>query len=316
MHRHARLNICDIHFVNERLELRELAALKALVECESVSAAAQSLGMSQPTMSRILGRLRDVLSDPLMVRSGQRMVPTPRARYVAKVAAEALASIEEAVNTQTFEPESSKRHFRLCMWDYTQLVVLQPFLREVRAAAPQVTIEVVPVHGRSPVDVLESREVDLSVGLHRELRDGYRRRGLFVDRFVVCARHDHALWAGSLTPERFAACAHLLVAPFGATTRGAVDLALSPLGLERHVAAYVSSFASAPDVVAGTDLIATLPERLVVGRDDLRRAEAPITLPEFEVEAAWHGALHDDEGHRWLRQVLVAASKEIVGATR
>ncbi|MEM6990219.1 MAG: LysR substrate-binding domain-containing protein [Myxococcota bacterium] len=117
------------------------------------------------------------------------------------------------------------------------------------------------------------------------------------------------MWSEEVTPERFAAAAHLLVAPFGATRRGAVDVALAALGLSRKVVAFVPNFASAPELLLTTDLVATLPEQLVcrVG-PPLRTTRPPVPLPDFDIEAVWHGTTHQDLGHRWFREQLVAAA--------
>lgn len=293
----------------EPLDLRALAALEAVVRHGSVSKAATALGLSQPSLSRTLARLRETLGDELLVRSGSRMVPTPRALRVSQAAREAIAQLEQAIQGDAFEPDTSTRHHKIAAWDYTQQVLLPPLLQRFRTLAPRSSLEVVPVLDRSPVDALEAGDIDVSVGLHRDLRDGYARVGLFEDGFVTCAHAEHPIWEEPLTPERFAASAHLLVAPFGATRRGAVDLALEGVGLSREVAAFVPNFASAPELLRGTDLIATLPQRVVTAASNgLRWAPPPIPMPTFQVEAVWHGRSHADEGHRWLRQMLREAA--------
>jgi DNA-binding transcriptional LysR family regulator len=289
------------------LDLRLLAALDALVKRGSVSKAAEDLGVSQPTMSRTLARLREALDDEVLVRSGSRMLPTQRAREVADAARRALEDLENAIAGETFDPGTSARHFRIAAWDYTQRVLLGPLLAAIRHDAPGVSVEVVPVLDRSPIEALDAGAIDVSVGLHRQIRDGYFRCTLFGDRFVVCARPDHPLWDGSLTPERFAAAPHLLVAPFGATTRGAVDVALQALGLSRRVVTFIPNFASAPELLRETDLIATLPSRLVM--DGLRHADPPLPLPDFEIEAVWHPRTHHDDAHRWFRDQLRTAAR-------
>lgn len=302
--------MCDIQLVHDPpLDLRALAALDALVRNESVSRAARELGVSQPTMSRTLSRLRATLGDALLVRSGNRMVPTPRARAIAKAAREAMRSLDNAVRRVHFSAPDSTRRFRIAAWDYTQRLLLPPLLRRLQTEAPHASVEVCPVEKRSPVEALERGDIDLSIGLHRDLREDYRRRALFDDHFALCARADHSLWQQPVTVERFASAPQLLVAPFGATRAGVVDIALRRLGLERRVALFVPSFAIAPDVLRETELIATLPARFVQHvAPDLRVEPVPLPLPEFAVEAVWHGSSHDDEGHRWLRQQLAVVA--------
>ena len=304
---------CDSRAVHrEPFDLRALAALEAVIRHGSVSKAATALGLSQPSLSRTLARLRETLGDELLVRSGTRMVPTPKAVRVARAAREAMEQLELAIRGDAFDPSTSTRHFRMAAWDYTQQVLLPPLLQRLRTEAPRVSVEVVPVLDRSPVDALEAGDIEVSVGLHRDLRDGYAKVGMFEDCFLLCARPGHPIWSGPLTPERYAAAAHLLVAPFGATRRGAVDLALQAVGLRRHVAAFVPNFAPAPDLLRETDLIATLPQQLVLrARASLKTAPPPVPLPSFQIEAVWHGRSHADEGHRWLRQQLRAAGETV-----
>lgn len=294
------------------LDLRSFAALEALVAHQSVSKAATALGVTQPTMSRTLARLREALGDELLIRAGSKMIPTPRAVELARAAGQAMQQLQAALDGETFAPATSTKRFRIAAWDYCQQLLLPRLVSGLRAQAPGCSLEVVPVLARSPIECLDAGEIDVSVGLHRQVRDGYYRHTLFGDAFVVCARADHPLWDEALTAERFAATAHLLVAPFGATKRGAVDLALQAIGLTRTVAAFVPNFAAAPEVLRGSDLIATLPRRLVAAQAaGLRCAEPPLPMPQFDIEAVWHGTTHADEAHAWFRQQLREATNPL-----
>lgn len=305
--------MCHIHWVHGGpLDLRSFAALEALVEHQSVSKAAAALGVTQPTMSRTLARLRAALGDELLVRAGSKMIPTPRAIELARAAGRAMQQFQRALEGETFDPATSTKRFRIAAWDYCQELLLPALISRLRAAAPASSLEVVPVLARSPIESLDAGDIDVSVGLHRQVRDGYHRRTLFSDAFVVCAREEHPIWDLPMTAERFAAAAHLLVAPFGATRRGAVDLALQAIGLSREVAAFVPNFAAAPALLRGTDLVATLPRLLVRNHDEaLRFAEPPLPMPQFDIEAVWHGTTHADAAHAWFREQLRGATHHL-----
>ena len=303
--RHSALDMWHIRYVND-LDFSHLAALEALVRLQSVTGAATELGLSQPSMSRKLKVLRARLDDPVLVRSGNEMSPTPRAARVARAAKDALAQLERALDPAPFDARSSTRCIKIAAWDYTQMVFLGSLLEALTAHAPKMSIAVVPVTARSPVAALESGEVDLSVGLHRDLRADYMRRRVFKDRFVVCARRDHVLFAQRMTLRRYAAARHLLVAPFGPTRPGVVDEALKSRGLTRTISAFVPSFLSAPAVLMESDLIATLPERLARRSPGLATKRAPIALPEFSVEVVWHARGDKDPALKLVRGLISA----------
>jgi DNA-binding transcriptional LysR family regulator len=287
----------------DSLDVRLLRALVMLVEQRSVSSAALRLGVSQPTMSRLLKRWRTLTHDELLVQAGRAMQPTPRALEMARVVSGLIADLDDALRARPSAPGESKRTFRLAAWDYTQVVVLPRLLRELGRVAPGVVLEAQPWIERQIHPALERGDLDLAVGLFRALPAGCYRKALFGDRFVCFARTGHPVVKRRLTLDDFVRMRHLLVAPFG-VAKGAVDIALKRRGLERHVTCYVAHFHTAPEILRATDLIATLPERAVTSRAGLRRFAPPIALPEFEVELVWHERTQRSPEHRWLREQL------------
>lgn len=165
-------------------------------------------------------------------------------------------------------------------------------------------IEARPWVERHAVPMLERGELDLIVGLFRELPGGCYRRPLFEDRFVCVVRRDHPRVGATLTLRQFVRLPHLLVAPFG-VAKGAVDIALARHGLSRNVLCWVSHFRNAPDIVRASDLVATLPERAVGQRERLRVLTPPVELPTFVFELVWHERTQDSGEHKWLRERVV-----------
>lgn len=303
-----------MHVVNiENLDLNLLVALDALLDERHVSRAAHRLGLSQPAVSHALRRLREAFGDELLVRTKEGLTLTTRAEGLAAPLRAALDNLQAAVGAnQLFTPGTSQRVFSLGTSDYAELVLLPPLLRKTARAAPQVDLWV------RRYDNFESRlqqgELDLALTVNPRAEAGLRSRILFRDRFVVIMRKGHPLAKKKLTVAAYANAAHAFIAP-GGTRGGVVDTALAKLGRERRVAVAVPHFLVAPYIVAETDLLLTVAERIAracAKHLPIRIVEAPLTLPDFGIAMLWHERTAGDPGHQWLRQQLVeiAAKRE------
>jgi DNA-binding transcriptional LysR family regulator len=288
----------------------QLVALDALLETRSVSAAAKRMGVSQSAMSHTLARLRLRFADPLLVRSGRGLVPTARAEAMAPRLRAAVRELEGAVDAvPVFDPATARRTFRLATTDLVELVLLPTLLSRLEHDAPGVDLWLSgPLDGEGR---LQRGDLDLSLQLLRgtEADAGLRARALFRERFVCVMRRDHPLAEGPLTLARFVSARHALVAPQG-TPGGVVDRALEAQGLSRRTALTLASFLVVPHLVASSDLLVTLPERLArvfAGLLPLVVKEHPLDLSGFTVNLVWHERHDHDPGHRWLRQAVVAA---------
>lgn len=283
----------------------DLVALDALLQHGSVSAAARQLGVTQSAMSHTLARLRRDLDDPLLVRSGRRLVPTARAERMAPRLREAVAALEAAVAApDAFDPMTARRAFRIAMPDYGELVLLPQLLARIEREAPGVDLAIV----RAAPDALDRNEVDIVLQPRRREDDraGLRARALFQERFVCVLRHGHPLIESGLTIEGFAAARHLLVAPRG-TPGGVVDEALAARGLKRRTVVTAPSFLAAPYHVARTDLVLTLAERVarvVAAGLPLHVLPHPLALTPFTTSMIWHERLDNDPAHIWLRRIV------------
>lgn len=282
----------------------DLLALDALLQATSVTAAARQLGVTQSAMSHTLARLRRDLQDPLLVRSGRRLVPTARAEQMAPRLREAVQALEAAVAAPAaFDPATARRGFRIAMPDYGELVMLPPLIARLEREAPGVDLAIV----RASTEALDAGEVDVVLQPRRREDDraGVRARALFRDRFVCVLRHGHPL-SEALTVERFAAARHLLIAPRG-RPGGIVDEALAERGLERRTVVTAPSFLAAPYLVARSDLVLTLAERvarLVATGLPLHILSHPLELPGFTTSMIWHERMEHDPAHIWLRTVF------------
>lgn len=286
-----------------------LVALDALLESRSVSAAAARLGVTQSAMSHTLAHLRERFDDPLLVRSGRSLVPTARAAEIAPRLRSALRELAAAVEVGPgFDPARDTRTFHLAATDLVELVLLPRLLPRVAAAAPGVDLLL-----RAPAGAAEAvlaGDLDLAVVLLRGDRApaGLRVRALFRERFVCLMRRGHPL-AGRLGLEAYVGARHALIAPSGARG-GIVDTLLEARGLARRTAVVLPSFLVVPHVVATTDLLVTLPERVAqvfAPLLPLHLEPPPLPLPPFTMSMIWHERNERDPGLAWLRGQMLAA---------
>ena len=297
-----------MHSMNiAKLDLNLLVALDALLAERHVSRAAHRLGLSQPAMSHALRRLREAFADPLLVRTKDGLAPTLQAEALAAPLRAALESLQAAISQQQlFTAATSQRSFSLGTSDYAEFVLLPPLLKLTARIAPRVDLWV------RRYDNFEARlqqgEIDLALGVNPRPDAGIRSRVLFRDRFVVIMRRNHPLAKNKkLSLSAFASASHAFIAP-GGTRGGAVDTALATVGRERRIAIGVPHFLVAPYIVAETDLLLTVGERIArayAKHLPLRIIEAPLALPDFAVAMIWHERTETDAGHQWLRQRFV-----------
>ena len=293
-----------------QIDLNLMVALEALLEERSVTRAGKRLRLSQPAVSNALSRLRELFDDPMLVRSGSGMMPTPRALTLLPQVREALAQLRRVISSPApFAPSTASERFTLLATDFIEMVVLPGLMARVSRSAPGVTLDVRPFGEVPPQEGLASGALDLVLGVFSEAPTGCHTEKLFSEGFLCAVRRGHPVLAeGPLTLERYAALPHLLVAP-SRSSKGAVDNVLQRHGLSRHVALYVAHFLVAPLVIAQSDLVVTLPARaarLLAPHHDLALLEPPVVLSGFTVSQVWHERTQDSQPHQWLRAQIVA----------
>jgi len=287
------------------IDLNLLPVLHALLETRSVKLAAARVNLSASATSHALARLRDALGDPLLVRAGRALTLTPRAEGLQPRLRQLFEGLEAALAfEEAIDPATLRRAFRIVATDYVELIVAPALSAEVAAAAPGV--DLFHEHLDDAVTALRSGGADLAVGVLGSLPEDVFVERLVTERFVLLMRRGHPASRGRLTPARFAALDHLLVSPRGGPS-GIVDRILAEGGLHRRVARTVATFAVAPYLLVGSDLVLTVAERVAKTHATslglvIRRP--PIELPTFDLVAAWHRRHELDPGHRWLRERL------------
>jgi len=293
-----------------RLDLNLLLVFHHLVRLGRVSQVAQTLGMSQPAVSSALGRLRQALGDELFLRTQRGMQPTPYALQLAEPVALALDSLQQALNVRaSFEAATSTRHFRLAMTDVGEMYFLPVLMDAMASAAPGVTFEVASVTQTSLKEDMASGRIDLALGLLPQLQAGFFQQALFRQPYVCLMRAGHPLAGGpDLCLQDFAQAEHVRVLAAG-TGHGRVDAALERHGVQRRVRLTVPHYVALGDVLGHSDLVATVPERFaqrVVLPFGLTLRPLPVEVEGSAIHQFWHGRLHRDPGHRWLRLQIAA----------
>jgi DNA-binding transcriptional LysR family regulator len=285
-----------------RPDLNLLVTLDVLLAEGSVARAAQRLRLSPSAMSRALSRLREATGDPLLVRAGRGLVPTPRALELRGRVGQLVQDGEAVLRpAEKLDLKSLVRTFTL----RTSEGFVETFGPEliVRASkeAPGVRLRFVHKSNKDSA-LLRAGEVDLETGVvGTTTGPEVRAQALFRDHFIGVVRSGHPLSRGKITPVRYATGRHIRVSRRG-LDKGPIDEALAPLGLERNVATIVDGFATALALARASDLIAGVPERHTEGlRAGMHSFPLPVAVPEITVSLLWHPRLDADPAHRWLR---------------
>lgn len=294
------------------LELDQLVYLDRMLRLRSVTRAAQEVGLTQSAMSHALRRLRERLGDPLLVRVGGGMEPTPFAERLRPRLRAALVTLDRALApTDGFDPGTQDRTFRIASPDLFDLLFLPALVQRLQRAGPGLRLQT-SSYGRPDLHgALAEGDLDLAVVpvLKGELpvgHEAYVRRTLFRDGWRCFLRSGHpALDDWSL--DRWLAAGHLLIAPSG-RTGGLVDHVLEQHGRSRTVALQVESFGVAPGLVASTDLVLTAPASMaqVTRGLGIVDVEAPVPLPEHGIAMLWHRRFGEEAGLRWMMEQLEA----------
>jgi len=284
------------------IDLNLLRALDALLDTGSVTGAATRLGLSVSAMSRSLTRLRTATGDPLFVRAGSRMVPTPRAIALATQVPDLLAQAEAMLAPQESDVDLATldRTFSLRANEGFIHRFGVALILAMQRAAPlaRLRLSPKPVKHATP---LRQGAADLEIGVLGDFAPEIRTRRLFEDQFIAAVRPDHPILKGPVTPKRFAAALHVVASRRGQIA-GPVDEALAEMGLSRRVVAVVPGFPDAMKIARQSDLIAQIPRSAL--QADLVGIDLPVPVPGISVSAMWHPRLDADPGQRWFRETV------------
>lgn len=283
-------------------DLNLLRVFHAVHATRNVRRAAEWLGLSQPAVSHSLTRLRLTLKDPLFVRATGGVAPTAKAEHFARFVEAALKTIDLAlVETDRFDPARSERRFVMHMSDLGEGEFLPGLMEALDHAAPRVHVEVTQLAAQAVLPAMEQGRIDLAVGYLPQL-DGVHHQPLLLDRYVVLARREHPAGRALHTRQGLGKLDFVLVKSHAEPARS-----LLQLGLETRIRLTVPHFAVLPEILARSDLVAIVPSRPAArytARYGLQVTEPPLGLPALRVGLHWYWRVHDDPGHRWMRDMF------------
>lgn len=297
------------------LDLAALGTLDALLQEGSVQGAARRLGLSAPAVSHALARLRVRLEDPLLTRAGRGMVLTPRAEALRPQVHEVVAQARRLLTPERpFSAPDLEQTFVLVATDYVVAVLGLALDQSLREVAPRAGLRFLP-NTSDDARLLREGEADLAIGIYGALPPELRTRPLLTDRFVVVVREGHPLLRRRFDLDAFLAHPHVQVAPRG-RPGGYLDDVLGALGRRRRVARAFPYFLPALHLVAHTDYLLTISERIarLLGPAlGLRILEPPLRLAPYALSMLWHPRFDADPAHRLLRTRLLGAARASAG---
>ncbi len=291
-------------------DLNLLLALDVLLDEGSVAGAARRMNLSAPAMSRTLGRIREALGDPVLVRAGRGLAPTPRALELREQVRDVIEQAHRVfhdgreVDIQTLEHTFSIRANDVFIGSYGGR------LREVfRQQAPRCTLRFMP-EGDTDDDAMVQGRIDLFISTAGKHAPETKVQNLFTTALLGAAREDHPLFDGDITAERFAACDHIAVSRRG-IAHGPIDDELAQMGLARRVAMVIPTFHGAIFAAAASDLVlpqmpSVMLDRIAYMGLPLRMFPLPVSVRTVALVQAWHPRMDNDPAHRWLRRAIKA----------
>ncbi len=293
------------------LSLQQLRVFDVLLREHSLTRAARALDVTQPALSKALAQLRRFFHDPLFVRTGFRMEPTPKALQVQESVRTILDRAASLRSESTlFDPRNSHRTFSFCVVDAGLLKLLPPLVDRLLAEAPNVRLQVLQPEAAHLERWLESGKLDFAMGSFASMPKSIRRQPLWVERYVSVTRRNHPRLSSEPTVRAFAAEKHVLVSLAGSGhAHQNMQRALEATIPRENVVCKIPIFIGAAVLAKHTDAIATLPLSIatVLAKDlDLQIITPPVKLPRIDIHQYWHERFHRDPGNQWIRSLFKA----------
>jgi DNA-binding transcriptional LysR family regulator len=296
-----------------RIDLNLFVVFDAIYTEGGITHAARRLSLTQPAISHALGRLRELFDDPLFMRQGKGMIPTPLARVMIDPVRQSLQGFEATLKrVDRFDPTTAHKHFTVGMRDVRELTVLPNLLRTVTRAAPFVDIAVVRAERKQLEAELATGTLDAAIDVRLALSDEVRRKLINAERLVVIARPGHPTVGSRLDLDTYLSQDHILVSS-RRRGFGVEDYELSRHGFKRRIRLRCQHYFAACRVVSETDLLLTMAERYarIVNRLFRNRiVPFPLDVPDYDAYLYWHANAEGDPANQWLRKQLMSAFRE------
>ncbi|MBA5805282.1 LysR family transcriptional regulator [Rhizobium changzhiense] len=297
-----------------RVDLNLLVVFETVMRERHVGRSGEALGLTQPAVSHALSRLRQLLGDPLFIRHAGGVRPTPRAEALNGPITHALTAVRAALaETGAFNPGHAVRTVSIGGSDYTDLVLMPALMAEMRISAPGFDIRRRPTSREAVMGDLRRRDIDLAIGPLAAAPDALVLTPLFTERLVLVARKGHPALAADMSLNMLAALDHLLVSTGGDAT-GSLDERLRDAGLSRRVVMTLPNFLAAPFIVAATDLVTLLAERVAQRLADAAaiaiHPQAP-PLPSWTIGLARLAGTAPDPATDWFADAAAKVAATI-----
>lgn len=304
------------------IDLNLLVYLDVLLRERNVTRSANHLGITQPAMSNVLKRLRQLLDDPLLVKTSDGMTATERALQLQPLVRAAVEAAEKVIEDRSpFEPDTEERIFRVMASDYAESTLIPKALHFLREHAPNITLDVLTPSDVSFSDIEQGR-VDMAINRFEELPGSFHQKTLWKDSFSCIVNKNHPILQGHFNLQTYLDAQHIWVSktgygigvgidPSDIQRLGWVDLALDRIGKKRDIRLFTRHYRVATYIAQQQDLIATLPSRIAQLQADnpnVQVLEPPFEIPLLEMKMAWSPLLHNNNGHKWLRRVMSDAA--------
>jgi len=295
--------------MRSRFDLNLLSIAVALHDERNVSAAARKLGMSQPAVSAALGRLRSTFADPLFIRTGNGMAPTPRADEIVVHARDVLERVEEKVlHGMPFEPAMGELKVTIALSDVGEMVFLPRILSRLKSLAPRAMVRSVSPPPGELERRLESGDIDIAIGYFPDLnKSNFVQQRLFDHQFLCLLRADHPIPGNRLSLEQFLELEHAVVRAPG-RSQEIFERYLEKRRIARKVALLTPHFLSLPMIVARSDLTATVPHAVAIywsrATTSIRAMRLPFDAPKIVIRQHWHRKFQNDSRSKWLRAMM------------
>ncbi|MCJ8207203.1 LysR family transcriptional regulator [Pseudomonas sp. RGM2987] len=286
-------------------DLNLLVTLDVLLSEGSVARAAKRLRLSSSAMSRALARLRETTGDPLLVRAGRGLVPTPRALQLREQVSQLVQDAQSALRpVQVPDLSRLSRTFTLRTREGFVENFAIDLIAHISAQAPGVRLRFVEKASKDSTALREGTADLETAVVDQDTSPELRTQALFGDRLIGVVRSGHSLSQATVSAPDYAAGGHIGVSMRG-LDQGPVDQALTRLNLSREIITTVPGFSSALGLARASDLIATVPERYTTRlRAGMHSFTLPFAIPAFTIAMLWHPRMDADPVHRWLRGCL------------
>ncbi len=296
---------------NGDLDLNLLPVFDALIRVRNVSRAAHELNMSQSAVSHALKRLRTFFGDPLFLKTGSGMQPTPRALELLAPVLAVMGTVRgELLVREGFDAASARRTFSLCLTDMGELIFLPRLIQRLRQTAPHCTLRTLQVPVHQIQEVLESGEADLALGSLHSVPDGLFQQQLFTRSFVTIVNRRNRQIGDSMSAEQFFEMEHIVVSLSG-RPEDCYDAIIDQLAGPRRIYLTTAHFLTVPIIIEeNPDLIATVPRELATkfaSYKSIKMVETPVAVPPFAIRQHWHPRVQHDAANSWLRRLVKEA---------